>query len=77
MLNYALRSAARTYKKQAEVNQFELMVIDYLKLLMTPLTKRAKGELYAQFLQVLQETMKEKHYLGIGEVERWLQGKVD
>lgn len=71
-LEYALRSAARSLKKEAESHQFELLVVEYLKALNQQNSEKHRGEMSRSFLEKIQLLGKGKHYLGLVEVERWL-----
>ncbi len=72
-LDYALRSALRSLKKEAEAHQFELMVVDYLKAMHHHNSVRHQQELTRAFKEKIGEMGKEKHYLGLHEVDRWLE----
>lgn len=73
-LEYALRSASRSLKREAGEHQFELMVVDYLKGLNQQNSVKHQKEMSHAFLQEVQLLGKGKHYLGLVEVERWLLG---
>lgn len=73
-LEYALRAASRSLKKEAESHRFELMVVEHLKAMNQQSSVKHRDELSRSFLKEVQVLGKGKHYLGLVEVERWLRG---